>query len=284
MRTFRNPALRWVAPITVLGAAVVAWTSGSAVAAVLIMGTWLMVVGLTDRVRVEADAQHVRVVNYLRTTVLSWGEVAAVDVDPARARCVLRLRSGSALTAWGLNAGPGGLGAAEIVKAVNELETLRARYRGPRVHHPRARVAARGAFARARPMSFSSSLVLGALLTGLALLGGGAYLLAQYAAFAEHGVPVEAVVTAVSGFKYADVTLRYTVDGQTLVNTAGDWNDWPHVGQTVAAVYDSTNPSQITDARVAGTLSTLLEAVWVLVIGAASLTYAAVKWLRGPWY
>ena len=284
MRTFRNPALHWVLPVTGLELAVVAWAARSVLAAVLIMSTWLIVAGLAYRVRVEADAQHVRVVNVLRTTVVPWSEVAAVETDDANGRCVVRLRSGAVLNAWGLYAGSAGLGSVGIAKAVYELATLNARYRGPRARHPAAEVAARGALARMRSARGASGPVLGALVAGLGALGGGAYLLTEYATFAEHGVRVEAVVTEVSdGFKYTDVTLRYVVDGQTMVARAGDWRDRPDVGQTVTAVYDATNPADIIDARDAGTRSAFLEVVGVLVIGASALTYAVVVGLRGPW-
>ena len=273
-RTFRNPGLRSVLLAGAGAMVVIGWVARSLPLTVGLLGFWFVLSAVSWRVRVVADAREVRIVNYLHTHRLSWGQVAKVELDPTAPGDGLarfRLRSGGSVRAWGLNSGAQGLGYDGIVDAVADLDCLRRDYDGPREPKPPdgARPTGLGRVSEADPRL--TGRVIGCLLAGVGALMFAGWLLSNYVAFAHFGVDATATVTAVSGYKSADVTVRYLANGTMLANTAQEWLGWPHVGDQVAVVYDGRDPSRVTDAAVAGTRGALVEALWVAGVGLVAL-------------
>ncbi len=242
-----------------------------------LLAGWAVLSLVAWRVRVVADAQQVRIVNYLHTHRLSWGQVAKVELDPTAPGDGLarfRLRSGGSIRAWGLNSGAQGLGYDGIVDAVAELDKRRQDYDGPREpQHPRGAKPV-GPGRTNEPDPRLTGLVIGCVVAGIGSLVFAGWLLSNYFAFAHFGVDATGTVTAVSGYKNPDVTVRYLANGATVTSTAQEWLGWPHVGDQVAVVFDARDPSRVTDAAVAGTRDALIEALWVACVGVVALVGA----------
>lgn len=256
---------------------VIGWVARSLPLTLGLLGIWAVLSVLSWRVCVVADAQQLRIVNYLHTHQLSWGQVAKVELDPSapgNGVARFRLQSGGSVRAWGLYSRVQVLGYDGIVDAVADLDRLRRDYDGPRAPQLPDGTTPPGPGRVKETHPQLTGLVIGCLLGGVGALVFAGWLLSNYFAFAHFGVDATGTVTAVAGDESADVTVRYLAHGAMLTNTAQEWMGWPHVGDQVAVVFDARDPARVTDATVAGTRDALLEALGVAGVGVVALVWA----------
>jgi hypothetical protein len=267
--TYRNSGLPKVLLGTGVALALLSWLVGSWLATSLIMGLWVVVSVSSYRLRVVADDDGVRVVNYFSTSTLLWTEISRVDDDGnmnGGPLCRFELRTGGRVRAWGLYGGQYGLGADYIQSTITDLERRRKEHPGP--HHPHNPTRAqRGAARQGQSDPRNVAQWLGFLLGGVALIIFGLYLMNNALAFNRFGVPANGTVVSVSGFREPAITVTYVVGNVVITSTADEWLGVPRVGSHVAIVYDRRDPTRVTDAAVAGTTGAFVEAFGIIAVG-----------------
>ncbi len=245
-----------------------------------ILGAWGVAAVWFRLVRVEARPDLLVVRNFVRTARVPWEQVHRVQAvrEPGYGpTAVVRLRAGGQIRIAALTAARGGDGAF-IPERVARLN----RYH--RSHHttqPAGAVSLKAVRGDGYWAQWLAQTGLGFLIAGLLMGAGGSYLLHEANRFADHGQPAGAVVTNLEWTsKYPTVTVTYQVDRTTFTEPAVEWLGTPRIGDRVEVVYDTTEPSHVTDAAVAGTSGAFIEAVFVLALGLVGTAGALVLLIK----
>ncbi len=234
----------------------------------VVAGVFVVFACWLGRVRVTARPDGVVVVNAVaRGGWLPWdrvGQIHRVTVPGVGLTGEIRLRAGGRIRIDALSVGM--LGSEQALeRRIAQLERIRLRHRsagsgapgGPRT---RRLLHADGYWQRVAVQA-ACGWVIGGLLVGVGL---GGHLLREAIRFRDNGRPATAQVTDVYGSKYKTVVVAYDVGGVHYVEEAGAWSGTPHVGDSVAVVYDVTDPGRVTDADGAGDT---LEGYLFLMVG-----------------